>query len=125
MTLQEALDLCDEMKPNMMSRKLKMKYLTEIEQLIFDEIVMKHEHDPELTEKPVYTEDSDPGTELLIPDPYAGLYVYWLMTKVDIQNQEDARYNIDRMHFENAYNQMSDWYTREHMPISKVREFIL
>lgn len=125
MTIQEALDQLDEMKPNMMSRRLKMKYLTEIEQLIFDEIVMKHEHDPELVEKPVYTEDSEPGTELIIQDPYSMVYVYWLMTKVDIQNQEDARYNIDRMHFENAYNTMSDWYTREHMPISRVREFRL
>jgi hypothetical protein len=125
MTIQEALDQLDEMKPNMMSRRLKMKYLTEIEQLIFDEIVMKHEHDPELVEKPVYTEDSEPGTELIIQDPYSMVYVYWLMTKVDIQTQEDARYNIDRMHFENAYNTMSDWYTREHMPISKVREFRL
>ena len=42
MTLQEALDLTDDMKPNMMSRKLKVKYLQEIEQLIFAEILMKH-----------------------------------------------------------------------------------
>ena len=124
MTIQEALDQLDEMKPNMMSRRLKMKYLTEIEQLIYDEIVIKHEHDPEMV-KPAFTEDTDPGTVLLIPDPYSMVYVYWLMTKVDIQTQEDARYNIDRMHFENAYNTMSDWYTREHMPISRVREFRL
>ena len=125
MTIQEALDQLDEMKPNMMSRRLKLKYLTEIEQLIFDEIIMRHEHDPELTQKPVYSEDSDPGGVLLIPDPYSSLYLYWLMTKVDMQNQEDARYNIDRQHFENAYDTMSDWYTREHMPVSKVREFLL
>ena len=124
MTLQEALDQLDELKPNMMSRKLKVKYLSEIEQLIYDEIVTRHEHDPELG-KPAYTEDTDPGTVMLIPDPYSMVYVYWLMTKVDIQTQEDARYNIDRMHFENAYNTMSDWYTREHMPISRVREFRL
>ena len=30
MTIQEALDIVDEMKPNMMSRKLKIKYLTEL-----------------------------------------------------------------------------------------------
>lgn len=124
MTLQEALDQLDELKPNMMSRKLKVKYLSEIEQLIYDEIVTRHEHDPELG-KPAYTEDTDPGTVMLIPDPYSMVYVYWLMTKVDIQNQEDARYNIDRMHFESSYDTMSDWYTREHMPISKVREFRL
>jgi hypothetical protein len=125
MTIQEVLDQLDEMKPNMMSRRLKVKYLTEIEQLIYDEIVQKHVQAEEPAGKPVYTEDSDPGTVLIIPDPYSSVYLYWLMTKVDIQNQEDARYNIDRQHFENAYDTMSDWYTREHMPKQMTREFRL
>ena len=125
MTLQEALDIVDEMKPNMMRRDLKIKYITEIEQLIHDEILMVHEHTPEEEEMPVYTEETDPGTELVVPDPYSMVYVYWLMTKIDIQNQEDARYNIDRAHFENQYNAMSDWWTRNKMPIQKTREFRL
>lgn len=125
MTLQEALDITDEMKPNMMSRKLKVKYLTEIEQLIHAEIVMKHVHPEEAEAVPVYTEQSDDGTVLIVPDPYSMVYVYWLMSKIDIQNQEDGRYNIDRAHFENAYDTMSDWWTREHMPIARTREFRL
>lgn len=122
MTIQEALDIADEMKANMMSPRLKFKYLTEIEQLIHGEIVMKHEHTEEQEVKPVYTEESAPDTELIIPDPYSMLYVYWLMSKIDLQNQEDARYNVDRLHFDNAYNTMQDWYTREHMPIARNRE---
>lgn len=125
MTIQEALDQLDEMKPNMMSRKLKIKYLNEIEELIHAEILLRHEHDEEQEEKPVYSEQSDPGTVLIVPDPYSSVYVYWLMTKVDIQNQEDARYNVDRAHFENAYDTMSDWWTRTRMPLTKVREFRL
>lgn len=123
MTLQEAVDITDEMKPNMMNIRLKMKYLTEIEQLIHDEIVMKHVHPLRMNVKPVYTEDSEMLTELIVPDPYSMVYVYWLMTKIDIQNQEDGRYNVDRAQFENAYDTMSDWWTRNHMPMQKVREF--
>lgn len=125
MTLQEALDIADEMKPNMMKRDLKIKYLTEIEQLIWAEIILKHVHFPWQMHKPVYNEETLPGTVLLIPDPYSMVYVYWLMSKIDIQNQEDERYNVDRAHFENAYDTMSDWYTREHMPLQKTREFHL
>ena len=125
MTLQEALDQVDELKPNMMSRKLKVKYLTEIEQLIHQEIVMTHEHTEEQETLPAYSEDSDDGTVLIVPDPYSMVYVYWLMSKIDIQNQEDTRYNIDRAHFENAYDTMSDWWTRRHMPVQKTREFRL
>ena len=125
MTLQEALDITDEMKPNLMSRDLKIKYITEIEQLIHDEILMVHEHTPEEEEKPNYTIETDPGTVLIVPDPYSMVYVSWLKTKIDMQNQEDERYNIDRMMFENEYNAMSDWWTRTKMPIQRTREFKL
>lgn len=124
MTLQEAIETTDEMKANMMSSTLKYKYLTEIEQLIFDEIVMRHEHPAEIL-KPTYTEETDPLTELLVPEPYTMVYVYWLMSKIDMQNQEDGRYNVDRAQFEDAYRTMSDWWTREHRPLQRVREFIV
>lgn len=123
MTLQEALDLLDEMKPNMMKRSLKIKYLNEIEGMIHQEILMRHEHEEDEETLPYYTEETDPGTRLIVPEPYSMVYVYWLMTKADIQNQEDERYNVDRAHFENAYDTMSDWWTRTKMPISTIREF--
>ena len=122
MTLQDAIDMLDEMKPNMMSTRLKLKYLTEIDQLIHDEIVIKHEHTAAQDAKPVYDEDTDMMTELIVPEPYDMVYVYWLMSKADIQNQEDGRYNVDRAHFENAYQTMADWWTREHMPTQRNRE---
>jgi hypothetical protein len=123
MSIQEALDTLDEKKPNTMSPRLKMKALTVIEQLVHDEIVMRHEHTPEQEAKPVYTEDSDPQTELVIPDPYSEIYVDWLMCEVDRQNQEDARYNVDRALFDNSWGTMSDWYTRNHIPTQAAREF--
>ena len=123
MTILEAIETTDEMKPNMMKPSLKYKYLTELDQLIHDEIVMHHEHTPEQAVKPVYDEDADGQTQLIVPDPYSMVYVYWLMTKIDMQNQEDGRYNVDRALFENHYDTMSDWWTRNHMPLQRVREF--
>ena len=123
MTINDAISITDEMKPNMMSRTLKLKYLTECEQLIHSEILMKHEHTETQETKPVYTENTDVLTELLAPDPYGMIYIHYLMTQIDRQNQEDGRYNIDRAHFENAWDTLSDWWTREHMPIQAVREF--
>ena len=122
MTLQEALDLTDELKPNMMSRATKIRFLTEVEQLIHEEIVMTHVHTEEEETKPAYTDETDPGTELIVPEPYSMVYVYWIMSKIDILNQEDIRYNDDRMHFENAYSTMSDWWTRKRMPLQRNRE---
>ena len=125
MNLQKALDLTDEMRPNMMERNTKILFLTEIEQILFREILMKHEHDEDEEELPQYDADTDPGTELLAPDPYSMLYVYWLMTKIDSQNLEFDKYNNDRSMFENAYANFSDYWTREHMPLTAMPQFRL
>lgn len=125
MNIQEALDLADQMKPNMMDPRVKLKYLSEIEGLIHQEILMKHEHAEDEETLPVYTVDTDPGTELIVPAPYDMVYVYWLMSKIDLLNQEIDKYNNDRALFENAYDTMSDWWTRTKMPISTIREFRL
>ena len=122
MTIQEALDIVDELKPNMMARKLKVKFLQEIEQKIHAEILMKHAHRRDQEAKPEITEESDPGTVLIVPEPYSMVYVYWLMYKIDVLNQEDARLNADYEHFRAEYLTMSDWWNRTFMPLTRVRE---
>jgi hypothetical protein len=117
MTIQRALDMTDKMLANTMDRELKLYFLTQIEQMIHQEIVLKHHHEEIPEEPPVYTTDTDPGTELRIPDPYSDLYYYYLMSKIDEQNLEFDKFNSHRLMFENLYGTMSDWYTREHMPL--------
>lgn len=123
MTIQEALDLTDEMKTNTMSRKTKIMYISMLEQMIWSEILMKHKHTEEQETKPEYTEDTDPGTVLLVPDPYAqDVYINWLLSFIDKQNQEFGQYNADRGMFESGYKTMSDWWNRTYMPIRQHRE---
>lgn len=122
MNIQEALDFADGLKPNMMPAQMKIAFLQEIDQLIYREILLKHEHTAEQEVLPEYDTDTDRGTELLVPDPYSMLYPYWLMSKIDLQNLEMDKYNNDRALFENAYNTMQDWWTRTYMPIMKNRQ---
>ena len=117
MTIQYALDLADKMKPNMMERWIKIAFLQEIDRKIYNELVMTHEHAEEDEVLPTYNESTDDGTELLVPDPYGMLYVYWIMTRIDQQNQETEKENNDRARFENEYQEMSDWWTRTKMPL--------
>lgn len=119
MNIQQALDYADQLKPNMMERQLKLAFLTEVEQLFHREVRMKHEHTEEEEVLPEYTEDTDPGTIMLIPDPYSMLYVYWLLMKIDMQNLESDKWNQDAQRFDQAWGTMEDWYTREHMPVTK------
>ena len=123
MTIQGALDMLDSMRPNMMERSVKISFLNNIEHLIHDEMVMRHEHTAAQETAPEYDDDTDGGTELLIPSPYDMLYVYWLMCQIDHVNMEYDKYNNDRTPFETAYDTAGDWYTRTHMPLQAGREF--
>lgn len=122
MNIQEALDLADGMKPNMMTRQTKIGFLQEIDQKIYHEILLTHEHEAEEEVLPEYDEDTDDGTELLVPDPYSSLYPFWLMSRIDLLNQELDKYNNDRALFENAYNEMHDWWNRTKMPVQRNRQ---
>ena len=125
MNIQAAMDLADQMKPNMMLRTVKLAALTEIDGIIWEELVMRHAHTAEEETKPAYDDNTDAGTELIMPSPYDMLYVYWLMSKIDLLNMEMDKYNNDRALFENTYAEASDWWTRHRMPNQETREFRL
>ena len=125
MTIQEALDRVDLMRPNGLNRIFKIAALSELDGLILREVISRHEanaDDPDLTDWDGYTEDSAPGTVLIAPFPYDEIYTYWLSCKIDLQNLETEKYNNDRELFNNAYDTLGDYWTRTHMPKQLHRE---
>ena len=122
MNIQTALDRADEMKPNMMSRELKIAALSELDGLIHREIILKHWHLPKDIVFKGYTKDTDPGTELLAPWPYDEMYTSWLMARIDQQNLEMDKYENDRIQFNAQYERFQDFWRRTHMPLSWNRQ---
>lgn len=122
MTIQQAIARADEMKPNMMSTSLKVQLLNEIESIIFDEIVMTHEHPADIT-APAYDDSTDLATELILKAPDDAVYVYWLQCEIDKQRMEYDKYNNDKLLFQDAYDEASNRWTRHHMPIQRTGEF--
>ena len=125
MTIQGAIDLADQMKPNMMATPVKLKFLNEVEGKIYSEIVLTHVHSMAECEKPEYDTGTDPGTVLIMPAPYDMLYVYYIMMKIDLLNQEMDKYNNDGALFEQAYGEAQDWWNRTRMPIRRTRELMI
>lgn len=152
MRIQEALDRIDMMRPNMVKKEFKIAALSELDGRIWTELVNTHgtgslppmtmmeqiinlspedrtigtESEAEEEETfSGYSTETDPGTELLAPFPYDEVYLYWLASKVDFQNLEMDKYNNDRIMFNTAWNELSDWYTRTHMPKQRTRELRL
>ena len=125
MTIQKVLDLVDELKPNTMSAAAKISFISEIEQKIFIEIIMRHEHDPEEEDMPAYDETTDTSTELLVSEPYHMLYVYWLETKLDELFREWDEFNNHRALFDAAWKEFAEHWTSTHMPIQYAPHYIL
>lgn len=125
MKLQQAIDRVDVLKPNMQDRSLKIAWLSELDGLIWQELILKHEYDGELETMPVYDEDTDPEQKLIVPAPYDNVYTYWLMAKIDEQNMELDKYNNDRTMFTASYESFSDFWTRTHMPKTRIRELMI
>ena len=136
MKLQQAIDRVDEMRPNMQSRELKIAGISELDGLIWKELIMKHVMKPEEYDRyekdeegrpvmPEYDSDTDEGQKLLVPAPYDNIYLYWLMAKIDEQTLETEKYNNDRAMFNASYESFSDYWTRNHMPKTRVRELRL
>ena len=123
MNIQAAIDLANEMKPNMMTRETQVRFLSELDRTIHSELVMTHIHTMQESAVPEYDGDTDGSTELIAPERFCMVYVYYLMTKIDLMNMEMDKYNNDRALFESEYGELSDWWTRTKMPIQKTREF--
>lgn len=125
MTIQQIIDMTDSTKANMMPRNVKVMFLNEIENKVHQEILMKHVHSAEDEDPPVYDDTTDGSTQMLVTDAYASLYWYWLYIKIDQQNQEpDKEYN-DNERFKAAWEDFSDWYTREHTPMTSFDRYII
>lgn len=68
MTINEAVELVDRMKPNQYDHVTKVRWLSKLDGMIFWEVIATHEGST-LTQFDGY-EEADPDTVLLVPYPY-------------------------------------------------------
>lgn len=63
-----------------------------------------------------YTAD-ETDVKLIAPEPYSELYVKYIMMQIDIFNNSINDVVNSRVLFEEAYEDFSRWYIRNHMPL--------
>ena len=118
MTICDALNLVDDLKPNNIDRARKIGWLNDLDKQVFDEIISRHERDASNPETFAgYTEATDEDTNLLIPDPYSEVYRWFLEMQIDLANMEMKKYNNSAVLFDNAWKKYAGMYHRKHMPI--------
>lgn len=115
MKILEAITQLQGIKPNQYDDETHIRWLSDLDGLIFNEIIRWHEGADEVPHGPYSTDDLD--TELLVQEPYSDVYIKYLAAQVDFFNAEMARYNNSMVMFNVALSTYADWYNRTHPPI--------
>ena len=117
MTLEKAIFLADELKPNQIERARKIEWLCRLDQMIFHDLAERHEADEDTPQVcPAYTQATPPDTELLAKAPYDEIYRFYLEMHIDLANQEYGKYNNSAMLFANTWGRLARDYHRQHRP---------
>lgn len=116
MTGAAAIAKTDALRPNAIGFDQKLSWLADLDELIYREIVMTHEHEEGTTFKRYETGEE----ELIAPSPYDEVYHHFLAMQISLAGREIAMYNNDKTLYNNAYLTFQDYYNREHMPIARV-----
>lgn len=118
MTIMEAINRIDSVKPNSYSQSEKVKWLSTLDGIVKKEIIDVHEGAEGVTFNG-YTDDTLLTTELLIPAPYDEVYLFWLESKIDYWTGEISKYNNSISMYNGALAAYEKYYNREHMPKGK------
>ena len=124
MTIREAIELVDRLKPNQYGSADKLRWLSELDGVVWHEIWSAHE-----TAVPAfagYGPEADlDGTALLIGWPYDEIYRWYLEMKIDDANGEMTKYNNSAAKYNTYYQAYQNAYNRAHMPKGEVAYFRL
>ena len=112
-TLDEAIAYFDEQCPNQYSRENKIAWISELDELLYENII-KNREKPPITEFTPYSEDSSSQTELLAPFMFKEIYRYYIEKNIAYSNREITSYNNANTMFQAYYDNYFSWYNRNH-----------
>lgn len=115
MTIIEAINRINAVKPNSYDQSQKVKWLSALDGIVKKEVIDTHEGGEEVTFNG-YTDDTNLTTKLLILAPYDEVYIRYLEMQIDYANGEYGKYNNSMDVYNEAYTAFKRYYNRTHMP---------
>ena len=123
MTIIEAINRLDDLKFNTYTQEDKVEWLSRLDSAVKLQIIDNHSGVENIPFSG-YDKDTPLDTVLLVPTPYDEVYLRWMEAQIDYHNGEIDKYNISITMFNTEFEAFSNWYHRNHMPVSKGRRFI-
>lgn len=125
-TIRETIEKVDALKVNKVPSADKIKWLSQCDSAIFNNIIKTHDSGEGTPDTFVgYDESTDLDTELLAPAPHDEMYRHYLEMQIDLVNMELAKYNNASALYNAAYQGYAAWYNRNNRPKSTVTHFKL
>ncbi len=118
MTIIEAINKVDVLKPNNYTQSQKVRWLSNLDGIIKKEIIDTHKGGEGIVFNG-YDDDTPIETALLVPNPYDDLYIKWLEAQIDYNNAEYGKYNNSVTAYNTAYSAFERYYNRHNMPIQR------
>lgn len=118
MTILEAINRTNVVKPNGYSEAEKIYWLSVLDGTVKAEIIDTHDGGEMITFKG-YNELTPLTQELLVPHPYDEVYIRWLEAQIDYANGEYGKYNNSITMYNAALSAYEKYYNREHLPKAK------
>lgn len=123
-TIREAIERADELKPNTFDNAQKKRWLSEVEMLIKHEIYDTHRHEKTDFDKfEGFDENTGTDTALFVPVPYDSLYIYYLHMQIDRLNHDSNSYQTSASAFSAAYQSFAGYYNSINMPLQRNQRF--
>lgn len=135
MRVSEMINKVDTLRLNQIEDAIKREWLSDLELLLINEVILTHEIPQWVAEHDTYCKylktngrerlfDIYGNDELLIPAPYDEVYYWWLVSKIDQIDGNTERYTNDAQAYNNACLTYKDWYNRNYMPRQQITSFM-
>ncbi len=113
MTVREAIEKVTALNKHNFEKKTLIDWLSDVDGQMKEELFDNYILEQELAYKR-YDADDDMDTELLVPDPYSELYIYYLLMQINYFSEETARYNNAAEIFNGLSNTFRCKFARTH-----------
>lgn len=118
MTIIEAINEVNNLKPNDYGNEDKIKWLYRLDQQIKQEICDTHRYNEGETEPTLENYDSQhTNTVLLVPAPYDELYIHFLAAQIDYYNREYDGFNATNAMYTAVLGSFRNRYNATHRPL--------
>ncbi len=98
MTVKEAIQRANALRPNPFSEQEKFQWLSELDGKIAKEVLKKEDFSP-------YTYPSDETRELLADSAYTDIYLFYLCAMIDFFSRDYGEYNNSMLLFNTLFEQ--------------------